>query len=117
MALKKKRTSFARWFDTWVNRSRDFRAAVEAQLNEMEIEQDLIKLREQRGLSQAQLARILGVSQPAIAKLESGRERNVGLRTLVRCATALGASVNVSIVPNEARLRSSRHTRSHAPHR
>jgi DNA-binding XRE family transcriptional regulator len=51
--------------------------------SEMEIEQGLVALREERGVSQTALARMIGVSQPAIAKLESGRTRNVELKTLV----------------------------------
>src|SRR2546426_3734737 len=50
-------------------------------------QQDLIALREQGGISQYQLARRFGISQPAIAKLEAGKDLNVGLRTLVRLRT------------------------------
>ncbi|MBI2555611.1 MAG: helix-turn-helix domain-containing protein [Candidatus Rokubacteria bacterium] len=54
----------------------------------MRIEQDLAPLREQRRLSQRDLARILGVSQPAIAKLESGKAKNLQLKTLLRWTAA-----------------------------
>ena len=56
-------------------------------------------LRESRGLSQAQLAGRLGITQSAIAQLESAQPKNVELRTLVRVAAALGAHVDVSIRP------------------
>jgi len=62
-------------------------AAVEADLQTLHVEQDLIALREQGGISQYQLARRFGISQPAIAKLEAGKDLNVGLRTLVRLRT------------------------------
>ena len=42
--------------------------------------------------------RMIGVSQPAIAKLESGRARNVELKTLVRYAAALGGRLKVDVV-------------------
>ena len=48
----------------WIEeKSRDarFRAEVERMLNEMRVRQDLIALREARGLSQAQVAKLLGV--------------------------------------------------------
>ena len=54
-------------------------------------------LRESRGLSQAQLADRLGITQSAIAQLESAQPKNIELRTLVRVATALGGHVDVSI--------------------
>lgn len=46
------------------------------------------------GLSQAVLAKMLGTSQPRIARLEAGREDNPGLRTLQGLADALGLDMN-----------------------
>lgn len=70
---------------------------IEALMGEMRIEQDLIALREARQLSQRQLAGRAGVKQPMIARIESGRVKNLELRTLVRLAAALGARVRVEI--------------------
>lgn len=53
--------------------------------------------REEAGLSQAQLARRMGVSQQAYAKLESP-DSNLTMATLERAAEALGMSVNVELV-------------------
>lgn len=64
----------------------------------MEVEQGLLALREERGVSRTPLAKMIGVSQPAIAKLESGRTRNVDLKTLVRYAAALGGRLKVDVV-------------------
>lgn len=90
----------------WIeDRSRDarFRAEVERMLNEMRVRQDLIALREARGLSQAQVARMLGVSQPLIARIESGGVKNLELRTLARLAAALGGSLKIRIEPQRRR--------------
>jgi transcriptional regulator with XRE-family HTH domain len=65
----------------------------------MRLEQDLIALREAQGVSQVQLAKALGVSQPAIAKLESGKAKNIELKTLVRAVSALGGTVKIQITP------------------
>jgi predicted XRE-type DNA-binding protein len=70
---------------------------VDALIDRMQVVGELVALREDRGLSQSQVAALLGVSQPAIAKLESGRVRNLELRTLVRYATALGARIVIQI--------------------
>jgi transcriptional regulator with XRE-family HTH domain len=96
------------WLDGLIHQSPGFQAQVEEELASINVAQDLGALRESRGLSQAQLADRLGVTQSAIAQLESARPKNVELRTLVRVATALGARVDVSIRPLRRADRSSR---------
>lgn len=81
----------------------DFAAAVEAELQAMHIEQELVALRNASGLSQRQLAAKLGVKQPVIAKLEAGKSRNIGLQTLVRAVKAMNGRIKVSITPAERR--------------
>lgn len=88
------------WIDGQLERDPQLRRRVEETLNEMRIEQDLAGLREKRGLSQTQLAKVVGVSQPAIAKIESGKVKNLQLKTLVKYAAALGGSVKVEIIKN-----------------
>ena len=70
---------------------------MEEALNEMRLEQDLVALREARGLSQSELAKRIGVSQPAVAKIESGQVKNLQLKTLVRTAVALGGRLKIEI--------------------
>ena len=77
--------------------SEEFETLVGKRLSELEIEQDLFTLRTEAGLSQAALAHAAGVSQPFIAKLESGNFKNFELKTLVRIAAALGAEVEIRI--------------------
>lgn len=89
------------WLDAELSRDAEFRRQVEETLNHMRIEQDLAKLRERRNVSQRQLAKILGVSQPAIAKIESGKAKNLELKTLVRYAVALGGRVRIAIDEDE----------------
>ena len=57
------------------------------------IEQSLVARRDEQGISQTALAQMIGVSQPAIAKLESGRAKNIELKTVARYAAALVGSV------------------------
>jgi DNA-binding XRE family transcriptional regulator len=85
------------WLDAELGRDAEFRRQVQETLNHMRIDQDLARLRERRNVSQRQLAKILGVSQPAIAKIESGKAKNVELKTLVRYAVALGGRVRIAI--------------------
>jgi DNA-binding XRE family transcriptional regulator/predicted RNase H-like HicB family nuclease len=57
--------------------------------------------REEFGISQQQLASAVGVSQQAIAKIESP-DANVRLETLERVAAALGLEVDLNLVPRAA---------------
>lgn len=77
----------------------ELNALVEAELAAMRVEDALVKLRTDRGLSQRELATLVRMKQPAIARLEAGRAKNLELRTLVRLASALDARVKVSIQP------------------
>lgn len=52
----------------------------------------LARLREKRGLSQRDLARVTGIKQPQIARLEKGIQLPT-IETLWRLADALGAEV------------------------
>ena len=54
--------------------------------------------REEFGISQQQLAEAVGVSQQAIAKIESP-DANVRLETLERVAAALGLQVDLNLIP------------------
>ena len=111
------------WLNGLIHQSAAFHARVDEALATINVTQDLIALRESRGLTQSQLAERLGITQSAIAQLESATATNVELRTLVRVATALGASVDVSIrarpqiaakVPPLARARSKKAAASRA---
>lgn len=95
MAAKK--TAFMKWIDSELKTNPKLAREVEEILNEMRLEQELVALREKRGLSQREFAKLLGTTQPYVAKLESGRVKNLGLRTLVKCATALGGRVTLRI--------------------
>ena len=85
------------WLEGLMHESPAFHAQVEERLAAINIAQDLAALRVSRGLSQTQLAAQLGITQSAIAQLETAQRKNVELRTLVRVATARVAHVEVSI--------------------
>ena len=69
------------------------------------IEHKIAHLRKRRGLSQAALAPRPGVSQPMIARIESGKLNNLTLKTLAWAARAPGASVNIELMPHRGSLR------------
>jgi DNA-binding XRE family transcriptional regulator len=97
------KSDFMQWLDRQLDKDPEFKRQVDEALNEARIEQDLVALREQRGLSQAQLAKRIGVSQPAVARLEAGRTKNLTLRTLARYAAAVGAQIKIEVTKQPAK--------------
>ena len=73
------------------------REAYDALDKEFSLVRQLIDLRQKSGLWQRELAKRAGMQQPVIARLESGRPANLG--TLRRVAEALGAQLEVRLVP------------------
>jgi len=94
------RTELQEWIDQQYANEPKLRERVKELMAEMEIEQQLVALREARRVSQHTLAKVLGVSQPAIAKLEAGRTKNRKLGTIVRYVGALGGG-NQDQEPNQ----------------
>ena len=104
MALKKGgkgKTELGQWMDEHYRKTPGLKKRVDALVEQMAIEQDLIALRQERGLSQRALANLVGVKQPVIARIESGNARNLELKTVVRIAAALGAQVKILLEKNE----------------
>ena len=72
----------------------DFLAAAE----ELEIGYQVARLRLLRGLTQAQLAEMVGTRQPSIARLENGTSAP-SLSFLTKIAETLGAKIEFKLIP------------------
>jgi len=57
----------------------------------------ILKLREMLGLSQKVIAKRMGTSQQAVARLESGEYEGFTLKTLEKVAEALGAELIIDL--------------------
>ncbi len=77
-------------------------ARVAAIEEELRVAMGLTALREQAGLSQRALARLMGVSQPRVAAIE--RSPNVTLDVIAQYAEALGGHLEVTIVKGKERV-------------
>jgi transcriptional regulator with XRE-family HTH domain len=97
MRGKGRKTSFEDWLKRSLSEDPALEARVAKRLSEMRIEQDLIALRERRGLTQAQLGKMLGISQPAVAKMEAAGG-NLEIKTLARAAEVLDARLEIRLV-------------------
>jgi transcriptional regulator with XRE-family HTH domain len=67
----------------------------------------LIRLRIERGLTQAELAELVGTKQPSIARLERG-DSEPSLTFLRKVAAALGARLEINLVPVDTQEGSAR---------
>ncbi len=74
----------------------DFRAAYEAEDKRIELVLQIIKLRQQRGMTQADLAKAIGTRQANVSRLERF-DANLTLGTLEKVAQALGASLRIDL--------------------
>ncbi|HXR04674.1 MAG TPA: helix-turn-helix transcriptional regulator [Verrucomicrobiae bacterium] len=74
----------------------DFRAAYEAEDQRIELVLQIIKLRQQRGMTQADLAKAIGTRQANVSRLERF-DANLTLGTLEKVAQALGASLRIDL--------------------
>ncbi len=73
----------------------DFKQEYQALAEEYEMAKEIIQLRKQAKLTQKQLAELVGTSQPAIARLESGEYQNLTLSFLRKIGRALGVMPEV----------------------
>ena len=64
----------------------------------------VVTYRANHGLSQSALGKLLGMKQPAIARLEAG-ETEPRLETLMRLSAVLGEDFSVDITPERMALR------------
>ncbi len=83
-------------------KERKYRRAYDALEEEFVLASALIDARNHAGLTQQELARKMGTTQPVVARLESGRTRP-SMRTLARLAEATGSRLLISFEPREAR--------------
>ncbi|MCG9893026.1 MAG: helix-turn-helix transcriptional regulator [Thermosynechococcaceae cyanobacterium MS004] len=82
------------------------RAKIEARTEELHREYVTLRtLRERLNITQAEMAQLIGVKQPAISKLENG-DRRLTLETLSEIVTALGGEWELTVkLPNTETVR------------
>jgi DNA-binding Xre family transcriptional regulator len=79
---------------------------VKEELKALNVGVQLARLREERGLTQTQLAAKVGMSSPNISRIESNPGQNLTLQSLVKLFGALDC--DVVIAPRRRRSRSRR---------
>lgn len=76
---------------------------VRAAYDALEPAYQIARLRIEAGLTQAQLAALVGTKQPSIARLERGQTQP-SVAFLSRLAAALGMRLEINFVPADQRL-------------
>jgi len=86
-----------RWMD-----EPEYRKAYEALEGEFGLAKAVIDARNRVGLTQAELARKMGTTQPVLARLEGGRS-HPSMRTLERLARATGTRLLIRFEPRPSK--------------
>lgn len=71
-----------------------FKQGFDKEMTKLESAVALMKLREEQGLSQRELARLAHVPQSTVARIEKGA--NTSVDTLIKIASALGKELKIS---------------------
>ena len=61
----------------------------------VQIAAQIIEIRKVHNLSQAELAKLAGTSQPAVARLESGSYEGYSMKTLRKIAAVFGMTLDI----------------------
>ncbi len=71
--------------------NKEFKKEYDALEDEFTLAREVMLMRKDNNLTQKDLAKLAGTSQPAIARLESGSYQNLSLSFIKKVAGALGA--------------------------
>ncbi len=76
----------------------EFKAHYQEERQALKLAMTIAELRNQKGLSQQELAKLMGTSQQAISRIESGEYEGFTLKTLEKIAEATGMRVKIEFV-------------------
>ena len=96
--MKKKQNTFKDYLKGKL-KNKTFREAYEHYGNVLQIGLQVRALREKAGLTQAELAKRLKISQQVISRIESGEVNNPTVSTLERIAKATGNHLRLEFEP------------------
>lgn len=76
----------------------EFKKHYQEERQALKLAMKIAELREKKGLSQKQLAELMGTSQQAISRIESGEYDGFTLKTLEKIAEATGMRVKIEFI-------------------
>ncbi|MBI4849934.1 MAG: helix-turn-helix transcriptional regulator [Nitrospirae bacterium] len=75
-----------------------FRTHYRDERQALKLAMKITELREKKGLSQQELAKLMGTSQQAISRIESGEYEGFTLKTLEKLAEATGTQLKIEFI-------------------
>jgi len=87
--------------DKQIGDDRQMRQRIEREIVNARVAQTIYDTRKEAGLSQRDLAKLIGTSHSTIVRLEDSDYTGHSLTMLTRIATALGKRVNISLVDKD----------------
>ncbi len=103
----KKQTNWDRYYKSQMDDPLTKRV-VDDELGALRIGIQVAKLRQQKGLSQTQLAAKIGMSAPNISRIETDPSSNLTLNTLVKLFGALDCDVAIVTRPRRRKARTTK---------
>lgn len=92
-------------FDTYVDSELENNPDLQQKLHKAEVALDIADqiytLRQKRGISQTEMAKLIGVKQSNIARLENAEYTGYSLRTLHKITRALDSKLHITMTINE----------------
>lgn len=76
----------------------EFKAHYQEEKQALMLAIKIMELREKKGLSQQQLAKLMGTSQQVISRIESGKYEGFTLKTLEKIAESTGMRIKIEFV-------------------
>jgi len=98
-----KTSSAIKILDKMIGKDRALRKMVERDDDNLRIAQLIYDARTQAGLTQSQLAKLIGTKQPVISQLEDADYKGHSLTMLRRIAEALGKRLRIEFAPGRMR--------------
>ena len=80
-----------------LSKDKEFKKEYEEQKPVFEVQRAIYQARMQKGLSQKELAKRIGISPGDLSKIERGKE-NTTIKTLYKVADALGKDLHINFV-------------------
>jgi len=91
--------------DQITGKDEDLKRLIEEEALNVKVARMIYEARTKAGLTQQQLAKRVGTTQPVIARLEDADYRGHSLTTLQRIATALNGQLEIHLVSGRRRLK------------
>jgi transcriptional regulator with XRE-family HTH domain len=82
-------------------KDRRFKERIKAGVQRLKVITQIVELREKLGLTQSELAKRIGVSQPFVARIENDDTSNLSLETLIKIVDALNGEIEIKIRPSQ----------------